>query len=170
MYSKKRPSTATFDKCVSKSMTNLAEQNQFKKCPVYHGSYLGSAVLTNGKTGLGSLQDPLRELYCIYKERGTKLVQQRRLVISNDGITMQFNEMGIEKSVHTNLASVHGVMLLKLCFERKSNKQVYSAFVPVGEYDNHIYTYIYTVYTTNIGAHNFFLFLLISNPKISRCI
>jgi hypothetical protein len=133
MYSRRQSSASYRLSCESKPMPDLIEKNNKRTNTVFHGSYLGSAVLTNGKTGLGSLQDPLRELYCIFKDRRAKLVQQRRLVITLDGITMLYNEMGIEKSLHTDLTSVHDVILLKLSFEKRTNNLVYSAFLPLGK-------------------------------------
>lgn len=104
----------------------------YKLGNVYVVGYLGSAILTKGKTGLGCLQQPLRELYYIYRQNGTRLLQERRLIISLDGITMLFNEFGIEKYLHNDLASVYDVQLLQLMTEQKKDKKLYCAFLPIG--------------------------------------
>jgi hypothetical protein len=100
---------------------------------VYMVGYLGSAILTKGKTGLGCLQQPLRELYYIYRQNGARLLQERRVIISLDGITMLFNEFGIEKYLHNDLASVYDVQLLQLMCEHKKDKKLYCAFLPIGK-------------------------------------
>jgi hypothetical protein len=95
--------------------------------------YLGSAILTKGKTGLGCLQQPLRELYCIFRQSNSRLIQERRLVVSVDGLTMIYNELGIEKCLHNDLSFVYDVELLQLVCESKKDKKLYCAFIPIGK-------------------------------------
>jgi hypothetical protein len=107
--------------------------NDNNKCnSIYQVGYLGSAILTNGKTGLGCLQQPLRELYAKFRQHGSRLVQERRLAISLDGLTMIYTEFGIEKCLHNDLPFVYDVQLLKLTYERKKDKKIYCAFLPIG--------------------------------------
>ena len=102
--------------------------------PVFSLGYLGSAILANGKTGLGCLQQPLHELYSLYRQYGLRLLQDRRLIVSIEGITMLYNELGIEKYSHNELASVYDSQLLKFFCERnKRDKKSYGAFLPVGK-------------------------------------
>jgi len=100
--------------------------------PIYLVGYLGSAILTKGKTGLGCLQQPLRELYILFRQHGSRLIQERRLVISMDGLTMLYNELGSEKFLHNDLSSVNDVQLLKLVCEQRKDKKSYCAFLPMG--------------------------------------
>jgi hypothetical protein len=95
--------------------------------------YLGSAILTKGKTGLGSLQQPLRELYCIFRQSNSRLIQERRLVVSVDGLTMIYNELGIEKCLHNDLSFVYDVELLQLVCDHKKDKKLHCAFLPLGK-------------------------------------
>lgn len=99
---------------------------------VYCVGYLGSAILTKGKTGLGCLQQPLRELYYIYRQNGSRLLQERRVFISMDGITMIYNEYGVEKFLHNDLTSVYDVQLLQLICEQRKDKKLHCAFLPIG--------------------------------------
>jgi hypothetical protein len=94
--------------------------------------YLGSAILTKGKTGLGCLQQPLRELYSIYHQNDPNLAQERRFGFSSDGLTMFFNECGVEKFLHNDLSSVYDIQLLKLVCEQRKDKKTYWAFLPDG--------------------------------------
>lgn len=102
---------------------------------VFLVGYLGSAILTKGKTGLGCLQQPLRELYYIYRQNGARLLQERRVFISMDGITMIYNEYGVEKFLHNDLSSVYDIQLLQLICEhrQKDNKKLHCAFLPIGK-------------------------------------
>jgi hypothetical protein len=102
--------------------------------PVFSLGYLGSAILANGKTGLGCLQQPLRELYSLYRQYGFRLLQDRRLIVSLEGITMLYNELGVEKYSHNELSSVYDSQLLKFFCERKRDKKTYGAFLPVGKF------------------------------------
>ena len=99
--------------------------------PVFSLNYLGSAILANGKTGLGCLQQPLRELYSLYRQYGLRLVQDRRLIVTDEGITMLYNESGVEKYSHHELTSVYDAQLLKY-FCKRENKKYSSAFLPIG--------------------------------------
>jgi hypothetical protein len=110
--------------------------------PSYIVGYLGSAILTKGKTGLGCLQQPLRELYSIFRQNDANLVQERRLGISVDGLTMFFNECGVEKFLHNELSSVYDVQLLKLVCEQRKDKKFHWAFLPIG---NYLYLLILTI-------------------------
>jgi hypothetical protein len=101
---------------------------------IYQIGYLGSAILTKGKTGLGCLQQPLRELYTIYMQHGSRLIQERRLLVTMDGLTMLFNEFGAEKYLHNELASVYDVQLLRLSCEQRKDKKLYCAFLPIGKF------------------------------------
>ena len=103
---------------------------------VFLVGYLGSAILTKGKTGLGCLQQPLRELYYIYRQNGARLLQERRVFISMDGITMIYNEYGVEKFLHNDLGSVYDIQLLQLICEhrQKDNKKLHCAFLPIGKH------------------------------------
>lgn len=102
---------------------------------VFVVGYLGSAILTKGKTGLGCLQQPLRELYYIYRQNGARLLQERRVFISMDGITMIYNEYGVEKFLHNDLSSVYDIQLLQLICEnnRKDKNKLHCAFLPIGK-------------------------------------
>lgn len=110
----------------------LSDAHNNKIGSIYQVGYLGSAILTKGKTGLGCLQQPLRELYAIYRQQGSRLLQERRFFVSIDGITMLFNELGVEKCVHNDLSSVYDVQLLKLVCEQRKDKKSYCAFLPFG--------------------------------------
>jgi hypothetical protein len=100
--------------------------------------YLGSAILTKGKTGLGCLQQPLRELYTIYRQNDPNLAQERRFGFSSDGLTMFFNECGVEKFLHNDLSSVYDVQLLKLVCEQRKDKKIHWAFLPEGIFSQNI--------------------------------
>lgn len=101
---------------------------------VFLVGYLGSAILTKGKTGLGCLQQPLRELYYIYRQNGARLLQERRVFISMDGITMIYNEYGVEKFLHNDLSSVYDIQLLQLiCENNRKDKKLHCAFLPIGK-------------------------------------
>lgn len=102
--------------------------------PTYTIGYLGSAILTKGKTGLGCLQQPLRELYFIFRQNGSRLVQERRLVVSLEGLTMLYNEMGVEKFSHNHLSSVYDIQLLKLVSDKRKDKKNFCAFLPTGKF------------------------------------
>jgi hypothetical protein len=112
----------------------LSDSQNNKIGSIYQVGYLGSAILTKGKTGLGCLQQPLRELYSIYRQQGSRLLQERRFFVSLDGITMLFNELGVEKCVHNDLSSVYDVQLLKLVSEQRKDKKTYCAFLPFGNF------------------------------------
>ena len=101
--------------------------------PIYQVGYLGSAILTKGKTGLGCLQQPLRELYTIFRQHGSRLMQERRLSVSSGGITMFFNELNVEKFLHNDLSSVYDVQLLKFAAQKRKDKKTYCAFLPPGK-------------------------------------
>lgn len=101
--------------------------------PIYQVGYLGSAILTKGKTGLGCLQQPLRELYTIFRQHGSRLMQERRLSVSSGGITMFFNELNVEKFLHNDLSTVYDVQLLKFAAQKRKDKKTYCAFLPPGE-------------------------------------
>jgi len=112
----------------------LSDAHNNKIGSIYQIGYLGSAILTKGKTGLGCLQQPLRELYAIYRQQGSRLLQERRFFVSIEGITMLFNELGVEKCVHNDLSSVYDVQLLKLVCEQRKDKKSYCAFLPFGNW------------------------------------
>lgn len=101
--------------------------------PMHSVGYLGSAILTKGKTGLGSLQQPLRELYSLHLQKKEHQIQRRLLVISTEGLTFQWNDSGVEKYVNNNLSSVYDVQLLKLINEKRKDKKTYCAFLPMGK-------------------------------------
>lgn len=117
-------------------LNKLSDVLMNKLGPTYLIGYLGSAILTKGKTGLGCLQQPLRELYCMFRQNGSRLTQERRLVVSLDGLTMLFNEIGVEKFIHNDLSSVYDVQLLKLIVETRKDKKTYCAFLPTGNFLN----------------------------------
>ena len=95
--------------------------------------YLGSAILTKGKTGLGSLQQPLRELYTLHIQKKENQFQKRLLIISTEGLTFQWNDSGVDKYVNNNLSSVYDVQLLKIVNEKRKDKKFYCAFLPMGK-------------------------------------
>lgn len=109
-----------------------ANINKHQFSNVFLVGYLGSAILTKGKTGLGCLQQPLRELYYIYRQNGARLLQERRVFISMDGITMIYNEYGVEKFLHNDLSSVYDIQLLQLICEQRKDKKLHCAFLPIG--------------------------------------
>lgn len=100
---------------------------------IYLLSYLGSAILANGQTGLSCIQKPLHELYSLFHQYGLRVLQDRRLIISLDGISFLFKESGQEKYLHNKLAFVHGVQLLKFFYEQRNDKKLYGAFLPAGK-------------------------------------
>jgi hypothetical protein len=100
--------------------------------PLHSVGYLGSAILTKGKTGLGSLQQPLRELYVSYLQKPMSQAQKRLLMISNEGLTFQWNDSNVEKFHNNNLSSVYDVQLLTISNEKKKDKKFYCAFLPLG--------------------------------------
>ena len=114
------------------AISYLSDEHNNKIGSIYQIGYLGSAILTKGKTGLGCLQQPLRELYAIYRQQGSRLLQERRFFVSLEGITMLYNELGAEKCIHNDLSSVYDVQLLKLACELRKDKKVYCAFLPFG--------------------------------------
>ena len=116
-----------------KATSYLSDALSNKIGSIYQIGYLGSAILTKGKTGLGCLQQPLRELYAIFRQQGSRLLQERRLFVSLDGISMFFSELGVEKCVHNELTSVYDVQLLKLACEQRKDKKIYCAFLPLGK-------------------------------------
>jgi hypothetical protein len=101
--------------------------------PLHPVGYLGSAILTKGKTGLGSLQQPLKELYSMYVQKSGCKAQQRLLIISTEGLTFQWNDSGVEKFINNSLSSVYDVQLLKIVSEKRKDKKFYCAFLPLGE-------------------------------------
>ena len=116
------------------SLNHLNHSVQDRVGPVYLIGYLGNAILAKDKTGLGCLQSPLRELYTTFRQNTSKFFQERRLIISLDGLTLLYNEMGTEKCIHNDLASVNDVQLLKLNYEKKKDKKLYCAFLPFGKH------------------------------------
>ena len=100
--------------------------------PIYFIGYLGSAILTKGKTGIGCLQSPMRDLYINFRLNPKRQFQERRLIISLDGLSLLFNDNGIEKVIHNDLSSVNDVQLLKLHYEKRRDKRVHCAFLPFG--------------------------------------
>ncbi|CAF0704118.1 unnamed protein product [Brachionus calyciflorus] len=116
---------------------NLSDILMNKAGPYNYIGYLGSAILTKGKTGLGCLQQPLRDLYCIFRKNGSRLMQERRLVVSIDGLTMLYSDQGIEKFVHNDLNSVYDVQLLYLVSDGKKDKQKF-AFLPFNESETNL--------------------------------
>lgn len=112
------------------NLDNLSNILMKKSSPTHSIGYLGSAILTKGKTGLGCLQQPLRELYCIFRKNGSRLMQERRLVVSIDGLTMLYTEKGLEKFIHNDLSSVYDVQLLHLVSDNKKRNY---AFLPVNQ-------------------------------------
>jgi hypothetical protein len=106
---------------------------QNKIGPIYLIGYLGSAILSKGKTGLGCLQTPLRELYITFRQNTSRLFQERRLIISFDNLTLLYNEMGSEKIIHNHLSSIVDIQLLRLNYEKKKDKKLYCAFLPFGK-------------------------------------
>lgn len=115
------------------NLDNLSNILMNKSSPTHSIGYLGSAILTKGKTGLGCLQQPLRELYCIFRKNGSRLMQERRLVISIDGLTMLYTDKGLEKFIHNDLSSVYDVQLLQLVSDYKKRNY---AFLPVNQEQN----------------------------------
>lgn len=125
---------------VSNANNNMI-MNESKVGRTFLIGYLGSAILTKGKTGLGCLQQPLRELYCIFRQSNSRLIQERRLIVSLDGLTMIYNELGIEKCLHNDLSFVYDVDLLQLVCAQRKDKRLQCAFIPIGKdhdisYDN----------------------------------
>jgi hypothetical protein len=114
------------------SCSNMGRLNTNSNGVQFKIGYIGSAILTKGKTGLGCLQEPLRELYCIFRQSNSRLIQERRLVVSLDGIAMIYNELGIEKCLHNDLSFVYDVEYLQLVCEYRKDKKLYTAFVPAG--------------------------------------
>ncbi|RNA31194.1 trithorax group osa-like [Brachionus plicatilis] len=112
------------------NLDNLSNILMNRSSPTHSIGYLGSAILTKGKTGLGCLQQPLRELYCIFRQNGSRLMQERRLVISIDGLTMLYSDKGVEKFIHNDLASVYDIQLLHLVSDYKKRNY---AFLPVDQ-------------------------------------
>lgn len=100
--------------------------------PIHTVGYLGSAILTKGKTGLGSLQQPLRELYSLYVQKQGSQAQKRFLIITTEGLTFQWHETGVEKFINNNLSSVYDVQLLKIINDKKKDKKSLCAFLPMG--------------------------------------
>lgn len=92
--------------------------------PIYLIGYLGSAILTKGKTGLGCLQQPLHDLYMSFRCNSSKLFQERRLIISTDGLSLLYNEAGIEKIISNDLSSVNDIQLLRIDCEQRRDKKV----------------------------------------------
>ena len=133
-------SSAQASPCVTTNSSGAANVVTHKIGPIYQVGYLGSAILTKGKTGLGCLQQPLRELYTIFRQHGSRLMQERRLSVSSGGITMFFNELNVEKFLHNDLSTVYDVQLLKFATQKRKDKKTYCAFVPPGEqsFHNHV--------------------------------
>jgi len=111
--------------------------------PLHPVGYLGSAILTKGKTGLGSLQQPLKELYSMYVQKSGSKAQQRLLIISTEGLTFQWNDSGVEKFINNSLSSVYDVQLLKIVSEKRKDKKFYCAFLPMGEETDPRYTNLF---------------------------
>ena len=101
--------------------------------PTYLVGYLGSAILSKSKNGLECLQKPLHELYSIFRQNLSRLNQERRIIVSRDGITIIFNDLGIEKFHFNEIGSVFDVQLLKVVFEKRKDQQIYAAFIPLGK-------------------------------------
>ena len=91
-------------------------------------------VIFTGKTGLGCLQSPLKDLYIHFRQNAARVFKERRLVISLDGLSLLYNELGTEKVVHNDLSSVNDVQLLKLTYERCKDKKIHCAFLPFGKW------------------------------------
>ncbi len=123
--------SATQESSATNNFSKVVSETPSQKMgPIYLIGYLGSAILTKGKTGLGSLQMPIRDLYISFRQNTSRFFQERRLVISSDGLSLLYNENGMERVIHNELSSVNDVQLLKVVYEKRKDKKVYCGFVP----------------------------------------
>ena len=123
--------SATLESSATNNYSKIASETPSPKIgPIYLIGYLGSAILTKGKTGLGCLQMPIRDLYISFRQNTSRLFQERRLVISSDGLSLLYNENGMERVIHNELSSVNDVQLLKVDYEKRRDKKIHCGFVP----------------------------------------
>ncbi len=66
--------SATQESSATNNFSKVVSETPSQKMgPIYLIGYLGSAILTKGKTGLGSLQMPIRDLYISFRQNAFAL-------------------------------------------------------------------------------------------------